>query len=465
MKEFPVNFYKQLLNIVDEIVLVFDAKYNIQLVNKPIEKLGYEPDSLVGKPLLKMFPAHSRLPVKKKIEEFKHPLVFRTKVANADGVSVVVEVSVNKLKSGERHFFIMTFNTVNNKSFGEKAIDLIKSGILIVDRTGRVFYNNAYVNNLFAKRSIYHINNLPQKVAIGLSNAIENDLSTGEFELNGGRFVGFDLEKYKDNGKTFYLIDLKDITEKKLMERAMKTFDKISSLDSLATGLAHEIKNPLAGMRLMAQRLDKELEKNGDERNREYIKRIIKQIDRIDHLIRTLFSQVKQHTIDFEVFDVSKLIEEIAAFNENEFVKNGIFFRLKVKTEPQVIADQNQMNNVFSNLILNAIDALKQVKGERKIEVVIRDSNLTCPICGTRYTAIDIIDTGKGIKKEHLSKLFYPFFTTKPEGTGLGLFLVQKLIKENKGLINVESELGKGTVFTVYLHSKDAKNKGCFPKL
>lgn len=464
MKEFPVNFYRQLLNEIEEIVIVFDSNYNIQLVNKLIEELGYEAETLIGRPLLRMFPPHSRPLVKKKIEEFKSPVLFRNKVVNAEGLSVDVEMKVNRLRVGGKHYFMMTFKPVINNSLGEKAIDLIKSGILVVDNTGRVFYKNAFIHILFGKRTIYHINNLPPKVARGLLHAIQNDLTTGEFELNGGRFIGFVCEKYEENSKTLYLFHLKDITEKKLMERAMKTFDKISSLDSLATGLAHEIKNPLAGMRLMAQRLDKELEKSGNERNREYIRRIIKQIDRIDHLIKTLFSQVKQHTIEFDVFDVSKLIEDVYSFNENEFVKNGIFFKLKVKTEPLVVADQNQMHNVFSNLILNAVDALKQVKGERKIEVVIRDSNLNCPICGTRYKAIDVIDTGKGIKKENISKLFYPFFTTKPEGTGLGLFLVQKLIKENKGLINVESEVGKGTVFTVYLHSKEAKNKGCFSK-
>ncbi len=464
MREFPVNFYKQLLNEIDDIIVVFDSQFNIQLVNKGIEKLGYDADALSGKPLLKMFPAHSRVFVKRKIQEFKRTIVFRTKVANADGLSIDVEIGVSRLKAGQRNYYIMSINPVNEKSIGEKAINLINSGILVVDDDGRVFYKNAFVHRLFGERSIYHINNLPKKVALGLQNAIKNDLSTGEFELDGGRFIGFQREKYEENERVLYLFHLKDITEKKLMERAMKTFDKISSLDSLATGLAHEIKNPLAGMRLMAQRLDKELMRSSDEKNREYIRRILKQIDRIDHLIRTLFSQVKQHTIEFEVFDISKIIEDIRAFHENELVKNGIFFKLKVKSEPLVIADANQMHNVFSNLILNAVDALKQVKGERKIEVVIRDSNLNCPMCGSPYKAIDVIDTGKGIRRENLSKLFYPFFTTKPEGTGLGLFLVQKLIKENKGLINVESELGKGTVFTVYLHSKEAKNKGCFSK-
>ena len=464
MREFPVNFYKHLINKLELPIIVFDSQFNIQYVNKAIEKFGYEAEALSGKPLLKMFPAHSRILVKKKAQGAKRRTVFRTKLLSAEGVSVDVELSVDILKISQRNYFLMEFNEVNEKSIGEKAINLINSGILIVDEDGRIVFRNTFINHLFGVRKIYHITNLPKKVAEGLKNAIEKDISTGEFELDGGKFVGFKKETYNENGRRLYLFHLRDITEKKLMERAMKTFDKVSSLDSLATGLAHEIKNPLAGMKLMAQRLDRELERSGDEKNREYIKRIVKQIDRIDHLIKTLFSQVKQHTVDFEVFDVSKVIEDIRQFHENELVRNGIYFKLKVKTDPYVIADPNQMHNVFSNLILNAVDALKQVKGERKIEVVIRDSNLNCPICGAPFKAIDIIDTGKGIKKENLPKLFYPFFTTKPEGTGLGLFLVQKLIKENRGLINVESELGKGTTFTVYLHSGEAKNKGCFSK-
>ncbi len=464
MREFPVNFYKQLINKLELPVIVFDSQFNIQFVNKAIEKFGYEAEMLSGKPLLKMFPAHSRVHVKKKIQELKRHIVFRTKILTFEGVSLDVELSVDMLKTGQRNYYLMELNEVNEKSIGEKAINLINSGILIVDGEGRIVFRNSFVKHLFGERKMYHITNLPKKVADGLQKAIEKDLSTGEFELDGGKFVGFQKENYEENERKLYLFHLKDITEKKLMERAMKTFDKISSLDSLATGLAHEIKNPLAGMKLMAQRLDRELERNGDEKNREYIKRIVKQIDRIDHLIRTLFSQVKQHTVEFDTFDIGKVIEDIRQFHENELVRNGIYFKLKVKTDPYVIADPNQIHNVFSNLILNAVDALKQVKGERRIEVVIRDSNLSCPICGSPFKAIDVIDTGKGIKRENLPKLFYPFFTTKPEGTGLGLFLVQKLIKENKGLINVESELGKGTTFTVYLHSIEAKNKGCFSK-
>ncbi len=464
MKEFPVNFYRQLLNKLDEPIIVCDTQFNIQFVNKSIEKFGYDPELLYGKPLLKMFPAHSRVHVKKKIQELKRPLVLRTKVSNSEGLSIDVEMGADIIKIGQRNYYALRFMEVNEKSIGEKAINLINSGILVVDGEGRIIYRNAFTKRLFGERKLYHISNLPKKVGDGLLRAIREDLSTGEFELDGGRFIGYQKEIYEDNDRRLYLFHLKDITEKKLMERAMKTFDKISSLDSLATGLAHEIKNPLAGMRLMAQRLDKELERSGDDKNREYIRRIIKQIDRIDHLIRTLFSQVKQHTMEFDVFDISKLIEDIRQFHENELVKNGVYFKVKIKTDPYVVADQSQMHNVFSNLILNAVDALKQIKGERKIEVVIRDSNLNCPVCGSPFRAIDIIDSGKGIKRENLPKLFYPFFTTKPEGTGLGLFLVQKLIKENKGLINVESELGKGTIFTVYLHPGEAKNKGCFSK-
>ena len=81
------------------------------------------------------------------------------------------------------------------------------------------------------------------------------------------------------------------------------------------------------------------------------------------------------------------------------------------------------------------------------------------------YISVDVTDTGPGIKKEAIDKLFYPFFTTRAEGTGLGLFLVHKLVKENRGLINVRSEEEKGTVFSIYLHPASAVGAGCFRKL
>ena len=457
MKLPEVTKLQELVNISSEILLILDKEGKITYANKSINLLGYTPEELISKPFSKLVVGHQRRNIEKKLlmqgkkgRKLFYKILLRTKEA------ATLSGEINGICNGEN--FFISIKVIENENVPRDILNTLESGIILVDEDMKIIYHNPYVSHVFENRRYTHLKQLPYGIGQKLEEFVKRGTQTAEIQVPSGRFFGIRFAKFEGTNSSGIMIHFRDITEQKLMERAMTEFDRFSSLGQLASGLAHEIKNPLAGMKLMALRLKREL----DDENKKILDRMIKQIDRIDSLIKTLFSQVKAKTVYFTKCNLENIAEDIRELVGTELLKNGIFFDMQVSTRPFVIADCDQVHTILLNLVLNAIDAVKQVKGERRIEIVIANSPAKCPSCGVPFISLEVRDTGMGIKKENIDKIFYPFFTTKPEGTGLGLFLVHKLIKENKGLINVKSELNKGSTFIVYLHSVNRGVEACF---
>jgi len=278
-------------------------------------------------------------------------------------------------------------------------------------------------------------------------------------------FVGFTITPRIDNHnlKVGTIISFRDISQIKQMQMEVVRMDRLASMGVLASGIAHEVRNPLAGIKTMAQTLEEEIDK-GDSRQ-EYLMRIVRQVDRLDELLRTLFSYARPRQPIRKLQKLEDIIQEVDILLDDRIKKNKITYTREFQSNlMKVFVDYQQIQQVFINLFLNAIEAMPhggrlELKA-RTVETVIyaRDrrkkgfSNLNRE---SLYVEVTVRDTGAGIKPDDLGKIFDPFFTLKPQGTGLGLSIVYRIIEEHKGEIRVDSIMEKGTTFTLLLPTEE----------
>jgi nitrogen-specific signal transduction histidine kinase len=226
------------------------------------------------------------------------------------------------------------------------------------------------------------------------------------------------------------------------MLRAQKQLlqgDKLASMGRVAAGLAHEIKNPLAAIKGMAQTMEQNID------DPEYIadfKEVVpKEIDRLNNLVQNLLKLGRTPKLAFTQVNVNQLIENTLKLFENRCRQNNVKIFKTLNPVPVIKADPEKLIQVFTNLILNAIQAMP---GGGSLTVESRSTSHDSLV-------IEITDTGKGIPEDKLKDIFEPFFSTKEEGLGLGLAITYKIIKDHNGDILVESELGKKTKFSLIL--------------
>lgn len=227
--------------------------------------------------------------------------------------------------------------------------------------------------------------------------------------------------------------------------------ERLAVVGELAAGLAHEIRNPLAGMKVSIEVMSQELDM--DREDREIFLQIIHEIDRINALLKSLLNYARPPKPEFVSTDVHRILEETITAarytlkgpgREADDRKKKIgFIRDFDPDMPAIIADPAQLQQVFLNLILNSMDAI-----DREGTITIRTRNLPD---GT--VRVDIADDGPGIDSQELEKIFKPFFTTKPHGTGLGLAICKRLIEQHEGgaITAANNQEGAGVTFTIIL--------------
>jgi PAS domain S-box-containing protein len=260
--------------------------------------------------------------------------------------------------------------------------------------------------------------------------------------------VGFtttllDIEDVQYNGVVFSFRDLTNIHN---FRNRLERIDRLATLGEVSAGIAHEIRNPLAGIKSSAQVLEDSFSP-GDFRS-ELIRRIIKEIDRSNELLKKFFKFAKPGKPKQDFVAVENLVKGVQVLLSSRMSKKNIMYTPGFDPRlPNVYVDENQIEQVLINLFLNAIDAMEQ-GGNLSVSArmdSVKDSE-------TRLMVIvEIADTGCGIEKENIKKIFNPFFTTKSEGVGLGLSISSRLLEENGGRIEVESQAGKGSCFYIYL--------------
>jgi signal transduction histidine kinase len=235
--------------------------------------------------------------------------------------------------------------------------------------------------------------------------------------------------------------------ELKQSQDTLRRADRLSSLGLLTAGLAHEIRNPLVAIRTFTQLLP---ERYDDPDFRENFQGLaLKEVDRICGLINDLLSFARPSKPNVVPENVNDVVDNIARILETQAKEKGMSISREFSDNlPKVWIDREQMKQVFMNLILNAIQAMKE---GGSITLASRAVSRNGSEPSGEFVQVEIRDTGIGIPEENLHHIFDPFFTSKDEGSGLGLAVSHQIVQEHGGFVTVESNLGKGTVFFVHV--------------
>ncbi len=220
--------------------------------------------------------------------------------------------------------------------------------------------------------------------------------------------------------------------------------DRLSSLGMLTAGLAHEIRNPLVAIRTFTQLLP---ERYLDPEFRNSFQALaLKEVDRICGLINDLLSFARPSTPNVSEENLDEIVDSIVRILETEAKeKEVLIYRRLAAHLPKIFIDKEQIKQVIMNIILNA---LQSIEGRGVVEVATR---LFTKNGSEQYVQIEVRDSGVGILEKDLEDIFNPFFTTKKDGSGLGLSISHQIVQEHEGYIVVESQVGKGTTFSVNL--------------
>ncbi|MFQ6043560.1 MAG: nitrogen regulation protein NR(II), partial [Candidatus Poribacteria bacterium] len=247
-----------------------------------------------------------------------------------------------------------------------------------------------------------------------------------------------------DTGETTgVVIIFTDLTERKEMEKQILRADKLATLGQLAAGIAHEIRNPLAGISGAAQILKDEIPKT--DLHWEILDEIVEKIKTLENSISDFLRFARPAPLQLSPTDINEVVQSVLFLINKQREMQGVSIVTEYDDSlPIIMADAEQIQQVILNLALNALQAIDE-KGGR---VLFKTFQTSVP---DPQIVVEISDTGVGIPPENLSRIFNPYFTTKGEGTGLGLSIAQRIVEEHGGSISVESEVGKGTTFRVSL--------------
>ncbi len=268
------------------------------------------------------------------------------------------------------------------------------------------------------------------------------------------------------NGK---MILVRDITEKKNQDILLHRMENLANLTNLAAGMAHEIKNPLGAISIHIQLIQKALEKARENSDKLPAKKFVEdhidivndEIEHLNKLVMDFLLAVRPVKAQLELKEPDKLIDGLVSFFKPEFNREGIEVIFKSsESGKKILLDEKLFRDVIMNISQNSLAALKS-KFNREDEKNITDEAKFC-ISNTIHEnkfIITIADNGCGMSSETLSKIFEPYYTTKANGTGLGMTMVYKIIKEFSGEIIVNSKEGEGTAFTITfpIPQKDVK--------
>jgi two-component system NtrC family sensor kinase len=241
---------------------------------------------------------------------------------------------------------------------------------------------------------------------------------------------------------------LKEFTRSKLMES-----ERLALIGQLAANVAHELNNPLTGIITYSHLLLEQTK--AEDPTKDFLQKIVNQADRCKEIIKGLLDFSRQKKPDITLCDVNSVLMDCISLVENQALFQNIQIQSSLKIDlPRAVIDPSQIERVFMNMIINAAEAME---GNGHLTIATRlDQDKS-------IIEVEFTDTGSGIEKENLEKIFDPFFTTKDTGHGLGLAICYGIIKEHRGTIQVESEVGKGTTFIVRLPvslSEESNNNG-----
>lgn len=286
---------------------------------------------------------------------------------------------------------------------------------------------------------------------LNVMNRISGILVMGK-KVNGKEFDKKELELLSLLfGQAAFAIEHASLYEiqRDRLKRMYRT-DRLAVLGELAAGAAHEIKNPLTSIRSTIQYLSNDFDVESEKG--QMMHELLNETERINKIVQGLLSFARPSELNSMEVNLEQLINQTLLLVNNTLKKQRIEVEFEYFTEQTTImGDAEQLKQVCLNIILNAVEAMKENDESHPRTLYISMEEGTLIDVRSRYLLISFEDTGKGIDEEDIENVFNPFFTTKEEGTGLGLAICFGIINRHKGELEVRSILGKGTCFTIKL--------------
>lgn len=379
----------------------------------------------------------------------KGNLQEKISINREDEIGVLAEAFNNMIEKLEKN----TKKLLEMKKFNEDILRSISIGIITTDKEGKILSINQagerlleYSTNSYNQKEIFKKNIMEQLIETLLEEESKNEILVLNKIEDGNRLyfdVTTSLLRTKNNKINGAICSFSDITKRKRIENNIERINRLTSVGQLAAGLAHEIRNPLAGMKMSIQVLKGRLCKQKDESNLKLFNSTLYEIDRLNNLITELLDFAKPHLPKYEMTNILEILNKSLDLTKKDIKEKDIKANVYVETNDlSVFIDKAQIEQVFINIIKNAVNSMK-LKGILNINIKITTREKI------KFLTLIFHDNGCGIKQEDIDKIFDPFFTTDPQGTGLGLSVVHKLVIENKGEIEVESVAGEGTKFII----------------
>ncbi len=479
--------YKALFDLVADSVFMVSREGHVIAVNKREEQaLGYLERSVIGKPFLDIVDPQHRGDVAQLLAnifqgESRVP-TQEVQVFRGTGEPTIVEMDLIRIEDGAVPSVLVQLRDIAERKQLEQQLQEYREGLeqKVQARTREIEETKQYLENLLenANDVIYTLDTNQcftyVNSQIGSWGYQKEDLIGRPYlSLLSKRHRGRRLKSTLDIGtKQVYEVEVlskdgepravmmsvsplynaeglilgvlgiaHDVTDTKRMEQQIRNSEKLASVGKLAAGVAHEINNPLGGILNCLYNLEKGT--LSPEREQEYLGSMEDGLRRVQKIVRQLLDFSQQHAPEFSSTDVNGMVEQVLVLTNHVFTANQVTLHKQLGSDlPALMVDRHMIEQVLMNLLLNAVQSLRE---QGTITIRTREMDGVC--------SLEIEDNGCGIPTTVLPHIFDPFFTTKGtgEGTGLGLSVSLGIIERHGGRILVNSEVGRGTVFTVCL--------------
>lgn len=348
----------------------------------------------------------------------------------------------------------------------EDIFNTLQEGILVIRDDGAIEYANTSAHRLIgindddlAGQTLWR---LVPGLRPSLGSILHDDPSAvapviaREFELTypEPRIVRLYMVPFRGgggrNGERRFAAILSDVTKEKQSTEARIETERTSSILLLAAGVAHELGNPLNSLTIHLQLIERKLKKLKASKDADSLAESVRicrdEVTRLDGIISNFLEAIRPRPPDLAEMNLNDVLDEVLRFQQRELADRGIEVEAESAELPPIMADRNQLKQVFFNITKNAMEAMRP-GGKLRIKSRADDDSVFL-LFG---------DTGSGIKQDDLVRLFQPYHTTKVGGNGLGLMIAQRIMREHGGQIGLESKEGVGTIVTLQFPRKDRR--------